>query len=492
MGLTRAEKIELLKLQEEKDRRRRTRKILSFYPDEGPLRRELYVPHMKFFAAGVRHRERGMMSANRVGKTDGVGCFELACHLTGEYPLWWVGRRFAKPIMAWCAGTTAETTRDILQLKLMGPLSDVGSGMILGDRIVDFKRAASIPDAVETVDVKHAGGGISRLGFKAYKNGRKSFEGTEQDVILLDEEPPLDVYTECLIRTMTVNGLVLLTFTPMEGLSDVVMLYMPDGLTVDSDAGSGRFLIGATWDDAPHLSEKDKAELFAALPPHQRDARSKGIPSLGAGAIYPITEDDLIVDPFDIPAFWPRCYGFDPGWNSTAALWGARDVEHDILYLYSEYKRGQDEPVMHTHNVNLRGAWMNGVADYAGVNIADGEKVFELYKTLGLRIHQADKAVEAGIFDSWIRMTTGRLKVFRSMPEFLAEFRIYRRDIKGKVVKANDHLMDCMRYLVRSGREYEKQLPFNELVMKTNLFGKGMMAAGYNPLTFGLGAGGLA
>jgi hypothetical protein len=147
---------------------------------------------------------------------------------------------------------------------------------------------------------------------------------------------------------------------------------------------------------------------------------------------------------------------------------------------------------MHTHNVNLRGAWMNGVADYAGVNIADGEKVFELYKTLGLRIHQADKAVEAGIFDSWIRMTTGRLKVFRSMPEFLAEFRIYRRDIKGKVVKANDHLMDCMRYLVRSGREYEKQLPFNELVMKTNLFGKGMMAAGYNPLTFGLGAGGLA
>ena len=75
-------------------RRRNRRKIDFYYPDEGPLRRELYIPHQKFFAAGARYRERLLIAANRIGKSEGVGAYETACHLTGEYPKWWVGRRF--------------------------------------------------------------------------------------------------------------------------------------------------------------------------------------------------------------------------------------------------------------------------------------------------------------------------------------------------------------------------------------------------------------
>ena len=33
-----------------------------------------------------------------------------------------------------------------------------------------------------------------------------------------------------------------------------------------------------------------------------------------------------------------------------------------------------------------------------------------------------------------------------------SEFRKYHRDEKGKIVKANDHLMDATRYLIVSGR----------------------------------------
>jgi hypothetical protein len=151
--------------------------------------------------------------------------------------------------------------------------------------------------------------------------------------------------------------------------------------------------------------------------------------------------------------YWPRAYAFDPGWNFTAALWGAIDRDNDILYLCSEYKRGQSEPAVHAAAIQSRGKWMPGVADPASraSSQKDGEKLLDEYIRLGLNLSIADNAVEAGLFDVYERMTTGRLKVFQSLTEWLSEFRVYRRDEKGKVVKANDHLMDCTRYLVRTG-----------------------------------------
>src|SRR3954454_13503795 len=96
-------------------RRNSRNKIRTYYPNEGPLRRELYPKHMACFAAGAIHRERLMLAANRVGKTEGVGAYETTVHLTGQYPPWWEGPRFHKPIKAWAAGDTSKTVRDILQ-----------------------------------------------------------------------------------------------------------------------------------------------------------------------------------------------------------------------------------------------------------------------------------------------------------------------------------------------------------------------------------------
>ena len=106
---------------EELQRRKRERRLLGYYPDTGPLRRELYKKHLAFFEAGAKYKERLMMAANRVGKTEGIGGFEMAVHLTGRYPSWWTGRRFDRPISAWAAGDTGKTSRDILQTKLLGP-----------------------------------------------------------------------------------------------------------------------------------------------------------------------------------------------------------------------------------------------------------------------------------------------------------------------------------------------------------------------------------
>lgn len=185
---------------------------------------------MEFFAAGAVHRERLMLAANRVGKTEGVGGYELTLHLTGQYPAWWAGRRFERPIDAWAAGDTGTTVRDIIQRKLLGPIGFWGTGLIPGDAISRTVRAAgSVPDKLDSVFVHHVSGGQSCLGLKSYDQRRESFQGTEKDVIWLDEEPDIGIYIECLMRGMTNNGLVMLTFTPLLGMSEVVLSFLPGG-----------------------------------------------------------------------------------------------------------------------------------------------------------------------------------------------------------------------------------------------------------------------
>lgn len=458
--MSRADKEELLKLLEEKERRTKTRKFYSYYPDDGPLRRELYPKHMQFFAAGSTFRERLMMAANRVGKTEGVGGYEMTMHLTGNYPPWWTGKRFDRPINAWAAGDTGKTVREIIQAKLLGKHDDMGTGLIPKDLIVKTTPKQGVPEAVDTIYVKHKSGGSSQFVLKSYDQKRISFQGTEQDVIWLDEEPPLDIYTECLLRTMTNNGILMLTFTPLMGMSETVMAFMPAGQIEESQTGS-KFVVMATWDDAPHLSDEVKTELWNSIPPFQRDARSKGVPQLGSGAIYPVPESDIVVDDFPIPDHWPRAYGMDVGWNRTAVPWGAWNPETDVLYLFSEHYRGQAEPSIHADAVKARGAWIPGVMDPAarGRSQRDGQQLMQDYKDLGLDVEVAFNGVESGIYEVWQRLSTGRLKVFKSMGNWLFEYRLYRRDEKGHIVKANDHLMDGTRYLVMSGRERAKQKP---------------------------------
>jgi len=212
-----------------------------------------------------------------------------------------------------------------------------------------------------------------------------------------------------------------------------------------------KYVVMATWDDVPHLTTQQKEDLWDGIPPYQRDARSKGVPQLGSGAIYPVAESSITVDPFEIPVHWPRAFGMDTGWNKTAGIWGAWDRESDTIYLYSEYYAGKVEPPIHADGFKARGSWIPGAADAAATNQDDGVKVLDIYVGLGLDIVLPNKAVEAGIYCVWQRLSTGRLKVFKTLPNWLGEFRLYRRDEKGKVVKERDHLMDAMRYLVMTG-----------------------------------------
>lgn len=467
MALTESEKLELLHLLEQKDELIQYNLIDTYFPDDGPLRRELYQKHLQFFEAGKSFKERLALAANRVGKTETMGGYELVCHLTGNYPKWWPGRKFNRPIEAWAAGKTGQTVRDIIQKKLIGSKNKIGTGLIKKDLIVDWTKRSGIPDAIDTIFIKHKSGGVSELGFKSYDQGRQSFEGTKKDVIWLDEECPLDVYIESLLRTTDTtlkgnNGITMITFTPLMGMSEVVLQFLPGGEVKEVFDGP-KFVLMATWDDVPHLTEETKRELLASIPPFQRDARSKGVPQLGAGAIYPVPESDILVDDFEIPSHWPKVYGMDVGWNRTACVWGAIDRESQTVYLYSEHYRGQAEPVVHCESIKSRGDWVPGVIDPAsrGRSQADGQALFEQYTSnpLNLKLQTAINAREAGIHAVWERLSGGKLKVFKSLGNWRSEFRLYRRDEKGNIVKQNDHIMDATRYLIMSGLDLAKTKP---------------------------------
>lgn len=198
------------------------------FPDDGPYSRQHYPRHCEFFAAGAQHRERVLLAANRVGKTL-AGCYETSLHLTGQYPAWWEGRRFAHPVRAWACGDTSKTVRDILQVTLIGPPHDPGLGVLPPSLVLRKTPKAGVPDAIETILVRHVAG-TSELQLKSYDQGREAYQGTAQHVVWLDEEPPEDIYTECLLRTAETTthsgGIILCTFTPLQGMTPLILSFL--------------------------------------------------------------------------------------------------------------------------------------------------------------------------------------------------------------------------------------------------------------------------
>ena len=210
--------------------RRDNRNRISTWYNTPELRRG-YAKHLDFFRLGLSYTERALLGGNRTGKTH-CGVYEDTCHLTGVYPAWWVGRQFDHPIDAWAATDTSKNVRDILQEKFCGKPGDtaaLGTGMIPGDLILRTTVKHGLADAYETVFIRHVPtGGVSSLQFKSYDQGREAFQGTAQHLIHLDEEPSVDIYTECLLRLMTTNGLLVLTETPLLGISDLMLQYLPE------------------------------------------------------------------------------------------------------------------------------------------------------------------------------------------------------------------------------------------------------------------------
>ena len=437
----------------------------------GEHRLRLYKPYPKqleFHAAGRDNRERLLLAANQVGKTI-AGGYELAIHLTGMYPEWWRGKVFEKPIVSWAAGETSEAVRDSVQLILMGDISHLGTGSIPKASINDHSIKRGVSDAIDTVFVRHGGGGDvqageSRLTFKSYDQGRTKFQAATLDYVWLDEEPDVDIYMEALTRTNASDGCVALTFTPNLGYSQVVERYL-------LEKHRGTHVTSMTVYDALHYSPERCLEIIESYPEHERDARAFGLPRLGSGAVFPVNESLITIDPIALPGHWPRIRGVDFGYDHPFAWVSlAWDRDTDTVYLYDEYRRDGTTPKDHVADLRTKPDfdWIPVVWPHDGLqhDKQSGIPTADAYRDLGMNLllekfsnpptlgedeGSGGNGVEVGAIAMLTRMQTGRWKVFSTCQMWLGEFRQYHRK-DGKIVKIKDDLISASRYAAMSLR----------------------------------------
>lgn len=450
-------KEELLRTLEAAARRKLYRAIDFFEP---------YPKQQDFFDLGTTKRERLLMAGNQLGKTY-AGAAEMTYHLTGDYPVIWNGRRYDRAVRAWACGQTSLLARDVQQKLLFGEPgvdSALGTGMVPKDAILDVSLARGITDAYDTVQVKHKSGGVSILKFKSYEQGRAKFQGDTVDVIWLDEEPDIDVYSECLTRITATKGFIYMTFTPLLGMSEVVMRYL-------NEKSDDRGYVTMTIEDAAHIAPEERAKIIAGYPAHQRDARAKGIPMLGSGRVFQYSDDAVSEPPIEhVPAHWFKLWGVDFGIDHPFAavliLW---DKDADVIHVHHAYRQSDAQPINHAAYMKPIGERVPVAWPQDGHQRQTGsmEPIAKQYKSHGLAMmeHHAtfpdgSNSTEAGIMLMDERFKNGKLKVSSMLSMWFEEFRLYHRK-DGLIVKLRDDLMSATRVGIMALR-HARQVPLGK------------------------------
>lgn len=216
-----------------------------------------------------------------------------------------------------------------------------------------------------------------------------------------------------------------------------------------------RHVTSMTIDDAEHYTPEQRAAIIASYPAHEREARTKGIPSMGSGRVFPVPEEQITVEPIALPAHWPQIVGVDFGWDHPfAAIRLVWDRDSDCIYVASEYAMREATPVVHAAAIKGWGDWLPVAWPHDGLqhDKGSGENLATQYRAQGLKL-TAERAtfvdgtngVEAGVMEMLDRMQTGRWKVFSTCGGWLQEFRLYHR-VDGLIVKERDDRISASRY----------------------------------------------
>ena len=390
-------------------------------------------------------------------------------HLTGEYPDWWRGHRFNRPITAWATGEAGDSVRDTTQRLLIGEPNRWGTGAIPSRCLTPMMRQArGVGGLLDYIRVKSRFGGTSMLRFRYYKQERATWQGPPVDLIWYDEEPPEDMYAEGQARTIKTRGITIITYTPVKGRTQVTQKYI-----VKKIRPSTYHDTLMTIDDAGHMTPEKIKEEKERWPEHEWPARLYGQPMQGEGLIYPVSEKDIVVTPFEIPGYWPQLGALDFGWtHPTAAVRIAHDRDNDIVFVVAEYRREKTQTDQHVINLKPWGAHLKWSWPHDGEQVSPdhrgfGETTAQKYRNAGLKMmprhsgypHRdaggssrlSRTSVERGIQDILDRMRNGTFKVFANCGMWLEERRLYHRK-DNKIVKQEDDLMDATRVAIMSIR----------------------------------------
>lgn len=311
---------------------------------------------------------------------------------------------------------------------------------------------------MDTIRVRHVSGDISTIQLKSYEKGREKWQGETLDFVWFDEEPPADIYSEGLTRTNATDGMTLITFTPLLGMTEVVRRFL-------LEKAPGTHVTSMTIFDAEHYSDAQREAIIASYPEHERKARTQGIPQLGSGRVFPFERSQISCASFPIPEHWTQIGGLDFGWDHpTAAVRHAWDRDADCIYVIAAYRAKMQPPKDVAAAVKPWADWLpwswphDGKQSGGKFDAQEQQQLQAIYKKHGLKMlfqhaqfEDGTNGVEAGITDMYERMETRRWKVFAHLTDWFEEFELYHRK-DGLIVKLNDDLISASRYALMMKR----------------------------------------
>jgi phage terminase large subunit-like protein len=383
---------------------------------------------------------------------------EIAIHLTGLYPEWWAGHKFHRPVRGIVGSETAELLKKGMQRLILGApekQSEWGTGSIPKSHLIRTTPRPGVPDGVASITVKSEYGGESVLMLTSYEQGRSRWQADTVDFVVFDEEPPEDVYSEGLTRTSVTAGPVWSTFTPLLGMSKVVRRFL-------QEKPPGTVTVNMTLEDALHYTPEQRAAMIAAWPEHERDARARGLPMLGSGAVFPVAEAQISCEPIPIPEHWARIGGLDLGMDHPAAFVVlAHDRDSDTVYVTDAWRlKGktiaeQAMLILGKGYAKMPWAWPHDALQRDRVA---GTQIIKMFKDFGINTlaeraqfapttegKPGGNSVEAGYAEMLMRMQTRRFRVFSHLADWFEEMRLlHRKD--GQIVKLGDDLLSATRY----------------------------------------------
>lgn len=427
-----------------------------------------YPSQLAFFHAGSSGvHQRLIYGGNQSGKTICCGA-EGAWHLTGDYPPWWTGKRFDKPIRCWVIGESGQLVRDTVQKKLCGD-DEFGTGMI---PLESFgKKPVMVPGgtgAIDTLFVTHqtegTTDGTSSLTFKSFEMRREKLQSESVDLIWIDERPSEEIYSELLARTSATDGHIIVSFTPVgEGAAA--------GVTYKflREPSTDRAVFRIPSVEVRHISETRREELASGYSEHERETRIEGTPQLGTGPVFPVELLPAMVKSFspdrDIPEYARWVVGIDFGFGHPfAATLIAWQHDTDQIWVVDSFRMARSSALYHVQRIHsmTRGlrvpiAWPHDGNQHdkgSGLPLALQYKQFGAHMMARHAVNHGTQSntVEPALEEMRELMFGGKLTIAGHNTELLEEMRNYHRDEDFKIVKQLDDLISALRYAIMMKR----------------------------------------